>query len=141
MKKLTQKKLIGFLTNLIFICAFFNSYASDLDDPSLDTLKNVLGNTFNIVVSLVGLVLVAVLAFGIWKSSMSLGDPRGLEGAKQTWTYALFGFMVIVLFFVIFYTILGFLGIGNSLTPKILLDKLFEALQELLDVPPNASSP
>jgi len=111
------------------------SSAADLNDPIINDLQTPIENIFNISVSLVGIVLVAVLAYGIWKSSMSLGDPRGLEGAKQTWTYALFGFAVVVLFFFLFTFLTSIFGIETLASPRHLLDKVFEAITELIEVP------
>jgi hypothetical protein len=107
---------------------------ADLEDPgSIDEMKEPIVRIFNIVVSLVGVVLVAVLALGFWKSSMSLGDPRGLEGAKQTWTYAIFGFFIVTGFFLLFSFVTSILGVETVLaSPADILDKLFASFDELL---------
>jgi L-cystine uptake protein TcyP (sodium:dicarboxylate symporter family) len=134
-----KKKIIGVIF-AILLCLPLLTCKADLEDPYINDLRTPIENVFNIVVSVVGIVLVAVLAYGIWKSSMSLGDPRGLEGAKQTWTYALFGFAVIVLFFVIFSFLTGIFGIEVLTSPKTILEKVFNAIGDLFDLPEQYSS-
>ncbi len=121
------------LIGIVFLALFFgvNVVYAAIDPPTMEEAQSVIERIFNIVVlSAVG-VFVAVVAYGIWKSSLSLGDPRGLEGAKQTWTYALYGFAVVVLFWAIFKIAQEFLGIP-VITPKTLLDEVFSALQSLV---------
>ncbi len=140
--KIKVMKLLNFLFMLGFFFRCTTVFAeADLDtDPSLSLLQSILENTFNIVVIAVGGVLVAVVAYGIWKSSLSLGDPRGLEGAKQTWTYALYGFMVIILFFVVFTIVTGFFGVSSLGNPKNILGEVFKAINELIGIPPHYST-
>jgi hypothetical protein len=136
---LNRKNIVIFFTFLFFACCFtFGAFAS-LEDPTIYELQEPIERIFNIVVSLVGIVLVAVLALGIWKSSMSLGDPRGLEGAKQTWTYALYGFFVVVLFFVVFSFLAEAFGIDVLISPKHIIGKVFEYIKPLIELP-GASS-
>jgi hypothetical protein len=126
------KKIIIFSIIFTFYLSFVPSMASYDDLTSVDQMTEPISIVFNIVVSLVGVVFVAVLALGIWKSSMSLGDPRGLEGAKQTWTYALFGLFIIVAFFLLFTFITSILGIKTLTSPADILEKLFDSLNQLL---------
>ena len=122
-----------FMVSSIFIT---RSCAADLDqNPSLDQLSGILGRVFNTLVYASGVVLVAMIAYGIIKSSMAAGDPRGLEGAKQTWTYAVYGFFVIVLFFSIFLIITRALGISSLSSPGSILRNIFGSINSLLSVP------
>jgi len=124
------KMLITIIIATLFIG---NGVVYAADPPTLEESQQVIENIFNILVlSAVG-VFVAVVAYGIWKSSLSVGDPRGLEGAKSTWTYALYGFLVVILFFAIFVIAQKLLGIP-VLTPKELLNKVFEAINSLIEV-------
>ena len=130
-------RLKKMLIAIVFMALFFGANAvyaaTPHDPPTMEEAQGVIERIFNIVVlSAVG-VFVAVAAYGIWKSSLSVGDPRGLDGAKQTWTYALYGFAVVVLFWAIFKIAQEFLGIP-AITPKDLLDRVFEALQSLVTV-------
>lgn len=132
----TKNKLL--LSSFLFLlCSVFFSLKStyaEIDPPSLEEeAQPIIERVFNIAFISVGIVLVAVAAYGIIKSSLAAGDPRGLEGAKQTWTYAIYGFAVIVLFFAIFAIAQRLLGIP-VLTPKELLDNVFDAITSLVTV-------
>ncbi len=43
---------------------------------------------------------------------MALGNPRGLDAAKQTWTYGLYGFLIVVGYISIYTIITRLLGNG-----------------------------
>ncbi len=62
---------------------------------------------------------------------MATGDPRGLEGAKQTWTYAVYGFFVVVGFTAIIMIIGKLLGI--NLSPSGFLGNVSGALNSLIN--------
>lgn len=129
-------KKISIITISFFLILSLSSIALGADGEdsfnNINDLRPIIENVFNIAVLSAGVVLVGAIAFGIWKSSLAGGDPRGLEGAKQTWSYALYGFMVIVLFFAIFSIAQSLLGIP-VLKPSDLLDGLFEALNALVN--------
>lgn len=132
------KRKINIFILLSFLTLFIRSIsvmAANLDDPTMNDLQTPIENVFNIAVSIVGIALVAMLAFGIWKSSMSLGDPRGLEGAKQTWAYAFYGFAVIVIFFILFSFLAKAFNITTLTSPKYILKRVFDAINELLQIP------
>ncbi|MFC1700260.1 hypothetical protein ACFLZ4_01275 [Patescibacteria group bacterium] len=113
-------------------------YAADLEnDPSLGALAGIFGNIFNIAVGLAGLVFVIMLGYGVAKASMALGDPEGLEGAKSTWTYALFGLFIVVGVLVIVSLIAGAFGV-SSYSPGTLLQNAASALEDLILVPSRA---
>ena len=126
--------------SLIFLIPFslgFGSVYAGGESTTVDTTRLsgmfvVLSNILTIAVTLAGVVLVIMLAYGVWKSSMALGDPRGLEGAKQTWSYAIFGFFVVAGVFVIFNIIANIFGI-TSLNPMNFVRNLSSAVQELVN--------
>jgi len=133
-------KLIAFSTLLSLPSSSFVAYAvSDTRFTTIGEAQPILENAFNIFVYVAAIVMVAMIAFGVWKSSMAIGDPRGLESAKQTWTYALFGFMVIVLFFVIFNIVARLFGVTSLGGPRSILGKVFEAIESLISVPSNCT--
>ncbi|MFZ2664125.1 MAG: hypothetical protein WAX66_02080 [Patescibacteria group bacterium] len=123
---------IFFVSNLFIT----KSFAADLDNnPSLDQLSGIAGRIFNALIYASGAVLVAMVAYGVIKASLAAGDPRGLEGAKQTWTYAIYGFFIIILFFAIFLIIARVLGINSITSPGSVLNNIFDAINDLLSVP------
>lgn len=119
-----------FLALQILFCSVFVSFALS-DPPELVEVLDIAGRILNIAVGVAGIVLVAMVAYGVWKSSLSVGDPRGLEGAKQTWTYALYGFFIIVGSFAAFLIMTGILGI--TLSPASLLTNISTAITDLLN--------
>ena len=89
-----------------------------------------------------GGALVIMIAYGIIKASLATGDPRGLEGAKSTWSYALFGFFVIVLswFLILFIRRLLGMSAGSDLSPGGFIDDIKTEIQSLIEVGHSSSS-
>lgn len=113
--KVFQKIISSFLTSvsLYLSLSYFLQYkalAADLDEPTLGQMQDILVRVMNWLIFLVGVVFVVVIAYGAWKASTATGDPRGLDSAKSTWTYALFGALVVVGFFALFTIISGLFG-------------------------------
>jgi len=126
-----HKSLIYLLT--AFLLQGF-SLALDLDEPDLGQIVTVAMLIFMYVVGLAGLVLAGVIAYSGWKFSSSLGDPRAKEAAKQTLTYAIAGFFVVVFFFVIFRIFASYLGISNITTVGGMLSEIMSAITELTGI-------
>lgn len=103
--------------------------ATDFDDPSLEDARPVFVNIMNWAVFVVGIVFVLYVAYGVWKGSTALGDPRGLEAAKSTWVYAIYGLLIVVAFFGIYSIIAGFLGF--SIGFDSIFDGIFTGITEL----------
>lgn len=141
-KVLTNFKIyISLALEVLVSSFFFVSYAydcsslpSDLEDaPNIASIVCILGRVFNLAILVVGGILVFMIGYGIWKSSMALGDPKALASAKQTWTYAIIGFFIVVAFFAIFGIILQLLGLP-VLTPADLMTRLEENITNLQDI-------
>lgn len=134
MKNLLLTFLV-FLIALGFGCGevFAGGTNEPVDTNQLGSLVGVFERILSYAMGVSGAVLVIMIAYGVWKSSMALGDPRGLEGAKQTWTYAIFGFFVVVGVFVIFAIISGIFGI--SIDPLGLFGGIRSALESLTGLP------
>jgi hypothetical protein len=82
---------------LAFDCA---DYASRVEDPkaadSILYLICPLQGAINIALYFVGAVLIILILYGAIKAITAVGDPKQLEGAKMTWSYAFFGFVIII---------------------------------------------
>lgn len=66
----------------------------------------------NVLLTFAAIVFLVMLGFGAIKMSAALGDPKGLDSASKTWTYAFLG-LFIVLGAVTIFTILNTtLGLG-----------------------------
>lgn len=71
------------------------------DVPTLSCLPAVFGNVVNAALIFAGVVaLILVILSGI-KFITSSGDPKQVEGAKKTMTFAIIGLVIILLSFLI----------------------------------------
>jgi len=73
-------------------------------------LECVFGNVVNIALAFAGIILFIMLISGGFKYITAGGDPKGIEGAKKTLTYAIGGIVLIVLSFLILQFIKQFTG-------------------------------
>jgi len=112
--------------------------AVDMDNPTWDNFGTILIRIMNWVVYLVGIVFVVVIAYGAWKASTALGDPRGLDSAKSTWTYALFGVIIIAGFFAIFTIVSGFFGFKIGFAD--IFSGIIQGIKDFTDVSTPAPS-
>lgn len=111
--------------------------AAAVDDvPTLGEMEPIITRIINVSMISAGAVLVAMIGYGVWKSSLATGDPRGLEGAKSTWTYAIYGFFIIAGAIAILLIIQGIVGISSGSTSG-LVTSLFGAINELLNITPT----
>lgn len=91
----------------------FSVFAIDYDTPPSDfsELGNIIMRVVNTLLIVSGLVLVAIVGYGVVKATLATGDSRALEGAKSTWTYALYGFFIVVGSTAIVVIVTGILGV------------------------------
>lgn len=122
-----------FLTLQILLSNVCHSFAMTGGDepPALTSIVSIAGKILNIAMAMAGIVLVIMIAYGVVKSSLATGDPRGLEGAKQTWSYAIYGFFIVVGAFALIVIISHILGV--SLAPSSFLGNISSALNSLLN--------
>ncbi|HJX59327.1 hypothetical protein A2V61_01770 [Candidatus Woesebacteria bacterium RBG_19FT_COMBO_47_8] len=73
-------------------------------------LECVFGNVVNIALAFAGIILFIMLISGGFKYITAGGDPKGIEGAKKTLTYAIGGIVLIALSFLILQFIKQFTG-------------------------------
>ncbi|MCA9307954.1 MAG: hypothetical protein R3B92_01615 [Patescibacteria group bacterium] len=117
------KKILTILLALVFSAAATNNVAfaqisSTADCSSVNygsgnvtvtTLVCPLLLTINILMLSAGAVFVVMIFVGVYKFAVSAGDPQIIAGARNTLTWAVTGFIVIVMAF----TIIGL--VGNTL--------------------------
>lgn len=141
-----MKKNIGNWVKIVFSSVSFMSmlfyvtnYALALSDPpTFDELQPILVRIINVFIMCAGLVLVVMIAYGVWKSSLATGDPRGLEGAKSTWSYALYGFFIVVGVFAIIMIIEGVIGLSSG---GGLVTKFIGAINDFMNIPSANNTP
>lgn len=71
------------------------------DVPSLNELEGFLGNVVGILLGVAAIALFIMLVSGGFKYLTSGGDPKAVEGAKKTLTYAIAGVILTALSFII----------------------------------------
>ncbi len=92
-------------------------FAQDYSDPTgkspavLQDLEVVFSKIVEIVLVVAGIALFIMLIMGGLKFITSGGDPKAIEGAKKTLTYAIGGIVLIALSFLILKFISTFTGV------------------------------
>ncbi len=93
-----------------FVLAQSSNTSYDLLD-----LVDVIARGFNIVMSGAGAIFIVFVVFSAYKFASSQGDPKAYAGAKQSLTYAVMGFLVILGLFVINNIIVDVIGLDSML--------------------------
>lgn len=82
------------------------------DRPAqLSDLEVVFKNIVNAILGFAGIAFFVLLLIGGFKYLTSGGDPKAIEGAKKTITYAIGGLLVVVLSFLILKLIHALTGV------------------------------
>lgn len=84
----------------------------------------------NVAIAFVGVVLPIMIVIGGIKLALAVGDPKGLEAARGTWTWAIIGSIVILGFFTIMLIISRLLGIDNLFASP---NDIFDAIQRFFE--------
>ena len=127
--------------SLLFILSYY-CFADSVVPPTFENLKELVIKIFNIILKASTAVLVIVIAYGVIKAALATGDPRGLEGAKGTWSYAIYGLLVIIISWVLVLFIRTLLGMSNDgLNPVGFLNFFTEGLDSLYNVSTTSGRP
>ncbi len=81
------------------------------DVARLQDLEGIFGNVVNAVLGLAGIVLFIMLILGGFSYITSGGDPKKVESARNTLTYAIGGMIFIALAYLILKFIETFTGV------------------------------
>ncbi len=82
------------------------------DVATLNCIPAVVQNVIYAAFVFAGIVAVILIIYSGIKFILSGGDPKQVEGARKTMTYAIIGFIVILLSFVILNLISNVTGVG-----------------------------
>ena len=85
------------------------------DAPTLDKLGDVFGSLVSALLALGGVVLFIMLLSGGFKFLTSGGDPKAVEGAKKTMTYAIIGVVLLAASYLILKILSDITGVDNIL--------------------------
>ena len=72
-----------------------------MEPPTLDKLGDVFGNFVSAILGFAGITLFVLLVVGGFKFITSGGDPKAIEGARKTITYAIMGLVLLLLSYLI----------------------------------------
>lgn len=127
--------LLVTIKNLILRSFLLPVYAQNMDDINaandivliIDPIKRA----FNVFLFLSGGVFIGVIFLAVFKFLTAQGDPKGIQGGKNTLTYAVMGLLVVIGVFAINMIVASILGIENDpFAPGTgIFDKLEEGLQ------------
>jgi len=99
------------------ISLFLNVLAQEYSDRSGDTpatlqdLEVVFSRIVEVVLGLTGIVLFLMLIMGGFRFITAGGDPKAIESAKKTLTYAIGGIFLVALSFLILRFVSTFTGV------------------------------
>lgn len=87
----------------------------------------------NIAIILGGVVFSFIIVFAAYKFYTSMGDPKGVQGARNTLTYGLLGFLLVIGSFAIVVLIVNILGItGGGINPLNPVGELRQGICDLV---------
>lgn len=85
-----------------------------MDEPAnFSQLQNVLENAVGAIIALAGIILFIMLLLGGIKYITSGGEPKAVESARHTLTYAIGGLVLVLLSYLILYIIGQVTGATN----------------------------
>ncbi len=84
------------------------------DVATIKDLETVFGNVVKSALGFAGIVLFVLLLTGGFKYITSGGDPKAIEGAQKTITYAIGGLLIILLSYLILVLVKAITGVDVS---------------------------
>jgi hypothetical protein len=103
------------------------------DAPNPSSIACILGRVITIMLYVAGAIFVAMVAYGAIKLAMASGDPKGYEGARLTWTYAIMGVGVVLGFGAIFSIVGKLFGI-QFLDPNSMVSALEAGINDFFQL-------
>lgn len=86
------------------------------DVPSLGCLAETITRLVEVALMFAGIVTLLVLFWGAIRFITSRGDPKGIQQAQKTLTYAIIGVAVVLSSFIIVNVVTAALNLPNILT-------------------------
>lgn len=106
-----------------------------LDGSNIGMLADAFARIFNLVLLGSGAVAIIMILWSSYKYSMAFGDAKALEGAKQSLTYSIFGFVIVLGFFFIVSFTANYFGLakGTLLSPASVMKSNLNKLQNIVN--------
>ncbi len=79
--------------------------------PTLKCLEAVFANIVSSVMTLAGIALFVMLVIGAFRYLTSGGEPKAVESARKTMTYAIVGIVIIVSSYLVLRLLTNFTGV------------------------------
>ncbi len=111
-KQISKNKGLVFL--VLFVIFQGHAFAQLGDSRSFAPMLDFLGRILNFILGIAGSVFAIMIFYSAIKYATALGDPKGLQGAKDTLTLAIIGLFVVLGAFTILTLITSILGIGGG---------------------------
>lgn len=93
----------------------------------------------NVLMIMAGVTLVVMILFSAYRYASSTGDPKAIQGAQNTLTYAIIGFVVIIGVYALIRILASIFGLDpTSVVGAGPFNSLIDALNDLLCLPRNA---
>lgn len=85
------------------------------DDPSPVQILCPIVKALNVIILIGGAVFVIILFLTAYKFAMSQGDPKAMQGARDTGIYAVIGFLIVISVFTILKMMQVMLGLDTGI--------------------------
>jgi hypothetical protein len=82
---------------------------------TISDLNGVFSQVVSVALGLGGVAFFVMFVVGGFQYLTAGGDPKAVEGAKKTLTYAVFGLVAVALSFLVIRLIADFTGVGSIL--------------------------
>jgi len=82
-----------------------------MEPAKISDLEEVYGNLVSAILGFAGITLFILLLVGGFKFITSGGDPKAVEGARKTISYAIMGLVVLLLSFLVLVLIKAITGV------------------------------
>lgn len=106
----------------------------DPDSPTPYAIVCPVIKVLNVLILFGGAIFLGMVFLTGYKYSMAWGDPKGIQGAHNTATFAVVGLLLVVGIFTILRIIGTIFSIDTSFTsPQGPFEKLLQALEDLLN--------
>jgi hypothetical protein len=103
------------------------------DAPQISSIACILARIISLMLICAGAIFVGMIGYGAIKLGMAQGDPKGYQGAKDTWTWALIGVAIILGVGGIFSVVGKLFGI-NFLDPQSMVSAFESQIISLFDL-------
>lgn len=119
MPHLKKKNYINLLTGLIFITLYSllitPAFAAPGGPATFADLEKYIIGFLGTFTTLVTVVVFVMLLFGGFKYLVAGGDPKAIEGARNTITYAIIGLVVMIAAWIVLRFIQQFTGVNVTI--------------------------